>query len=110
MSDYEPTPEEALTLRRAASIMTKCGEHTLARALNHAAEEAGAPDSCEGCDQPSTTTDAEGVPLCEKCMASLVENSEPPCPVCGGGLTTGQGFVTWNDGTRTHIGCDLTKI
>lgn len=27
---------------------------------------------CEGCDKPATTQDSDGVPLCAKCMRSLV--------------------------------------
>jgi len=32
-------------------------------------------DSCEGCGEPSTTSDCEGVPLCQACFAALAKGS-----------------------------------
>jgi len=67
----ELTPEQALTIRRAARIMDERGEHAIARGLKGVADDEGAPDLCEGCPEPATTSDVDGVPLCAKCAESL---------------------------------------
>ena len=76
MNEYDLTEEEALTLRRAARVMTKLSEHTLAVALDLVADDADAPNLCEACDAPGTTSDAEGVPLCQTHFDALVAESE----------------------------------
>lgn len=37
---------------------------------------------CEGCNDPATTTDVEGVPLCNKCAAALLRDAEENDPLC----------------------------
>lgn len=34
------------------------------------------PERCEGCPNPATTADSEGVPLCDDCAASMLEDYE----------------------------------
>jgi len=40
-------------------------------ALKAIADEYDAPDECEGCSNPASTSDSEGTPLCAKCMEGL---------------------------------------
>lgn len=70
--DEEITLEDGLVLRKAARVLGRLGEYTLAQALNLAASEIDAPELCEACEDPATTTDSEGVPLCEPHYQALL--------------------------------------
>jgi hypothetical protein len=37
-------------------------------------------ESCEGCSEEATTADSVGVPLCDDCLAELVEATAFPVP------------------------------
>lgn len=83
----EPTEEEAFKLRRAAWIILstdlRADGRRIARMLNGIADDLGAPPSCEGCGAEATTSDDEGVDLCEDCVADLIgvpEEQAPPHP------------------------------
>lgn len=40
------------------------------------------PEKCEGCGAPATTSDSEGVPLCNECYQTCVD--DPSCHVNDG--------------------------
>lgn len=70
----EFTPEEAFLFRRCSLMAAhRLHSHALYVALKAIADEYDAPDQCECCDQPASTSDSEGVPLCEDCLAGLAE-------------------------------------
>lgn len=105
----ELTAADAFAIRRAAVLCGwKLNEPDLAASLNEIADEHGAPECCEGCSEPATRTDSEGVHLCDECMASLFASqvlkigqvwqyTDPG----GGGWTRDR--ITKIDGTNVYL-------
>lgn len=82
----EPTETEAYTLRRAAWIILSTDLREswprTARMLNEIADTYDAAPSCEGCGEEATTSDDEGVDLCEDCAADMIaSDAEQPSAI-----------------------------
>jgi hypothetical protein len=80
-TEYTLTDDDAFALRRAAHILRKLDERMVASSIDLLVEgETEVRELCEAfdaCGALATTADSEGVPLCEKCMASLVAHQHP---------------------------------
>lgn len=105
----ELTDDEAFTIRKAAVLCGwKLGEGAMSTALHGIADAHEAPPCCEGCSEPATRTDSEGVHLCDECMANLFarqalkvgqvwQYTDPG----GGGWTRDR--ITKIDGTNVYL-------